>query len=76
MSKKMRLNQICSLTGDQLNHLLSSPAEEKTRKTLKKVTFDNYALYLQFRASDCPNQVNSTLQQHHFKRSNSANTQF
>ncbi|CAD8085065.1 unnamed protein product [Paramecium sonneborni] len=75
MSKKMRLNQISSLTGDHLNHLLSSPSVEKTRKSLKKVTFDSYALYLQFRASDCPIQVQSTLQQHLFKRSNSDNTQ-
>ncbi|CAD8085791.1 unnamed protein product [Paramecium sonneborni] len=75
MSKKMRLNQISSLTGDQLNHLLSSPSEEQPRKSLKKVTFDGYTLYLQFRAFDCPIQVQSTLQQHLFKRSNSVNTQ-
>ncbi|CAD8124510.1 unnamed protein product [Paramecium sonneborni] len=64
MSKKITFNQIISVIGDLHHQTLLSPVNQKSEKRLKKVTFDNQALYLQFRATDCPLEVNSTLQKH------------
>ncbi|CAD8204369.1 unnamed protein product [Paramecium octaurelia] len=74
MPKKPKFNQIISVSGDIHHHSLLSPVNRSCGKRLKKVTFDDYALYLQFRATDCPSEVNITLQKHNLQRSISIST--
>ncbi|CAD8122151.1 unnamed protein product [Paramecium sonneborni] len=75
MSKKIKFNQILGVRGDIHHQTLLSPVDISSKKRLKKVTFDNQALYLQFRATDCPIEVNSTLQKHLLQGSISVVTQ-
>ncbi|CAD8201507.1 unnamed protein product [Paramecium pentaurelia] len=74
MSQKPKFNQIISVNGDIHHQSIMSPIDHRCVKRQKKVTFDNYALYLQFRATDCPSEVNITLQKHNQQTSISIST--
>ncbi|CAD8210190.1 unnamed protein product [Paramecium octaurelia] len=71
----MTFHQIIGGIGDLHHQTILSPLNQASAKRLKKVTFYNEALYLEFRATDSPTKVNSTLQKHFSTRSLSAITQ-
>ncbi|CAD8111664.1 unnamed protein product [Paramecium primaurelia] len=75
MSKKTTFHQIISVIGDLHHHTLLSPLNQGSAKRLKRVTFETEALYLEFRSTDSPIKVNSTLQKHLSQRSISVITQ-